>query len=721
MRRPERTIVWGHSSLTAVIVAESGGPARLIGLDSTDAGSGADRLPAAGSGQPLVELLVGGEGTEWSGARSVDSALGRRLRYVGHEESTDGRWRQLVIDLVDAETDLAVRVWFRSVDGLSAVQTWCEVRADGSEPVTLHAVSSFASGAVTGAGAADSVVVRWGDSDWLAEGRWHRAALREEGLPDVDLQLHGQIPRGCLAVTSNGSWSSGVYLPTGVLEDTATGRACAWQIEHNGAWRWEIGERLDGIYLAAMGPTDTDHQWHHVLEPGQTFVTVPVGIAVGTDGYESAIGALTRYRREISRPHPDRDRLPVIFNDYMNTLLGDPTTDKLLPLVEAAARIGAEYFCVDAGWYAEDGGWWETVGAWRPSSTRFPRGLGEVMDRIRAAGMRPGLWLEPEVVGVRSPVADELPEDAFFQRGSRRQVEHGRYHLDLRHPAAIAQLDATVDRLVDEFGVGYLKLDYNINPRGGTDVKAASAGDGLLGHNRALLRWLDGLAARHPDLVLENCASGGMRMDYAMLARLQLQSTSDQRNPTLYPPIAAAAPMSVAPEQSANWAYPQPHMSAEEVAFTLCTGILGRLYLSGHVDRMRDDQLALVTQGVTVHKSIRADLARALPFWPLGLPEWNDDWICLGLQAGPVSYLVLWQRSSATADVRLPIPHLMDSPAQVEVLYPNTLQPWQWDWDAATATLTAISKSDAPAARVVRLTSLSRDDVIDPTHPRRAQ
>ena len=67
-------------------------------------------------------------------------------------------------------------------------------------------------------------------------------------------------------------------------------------------------------------------------------------------------------------------------------------------------------------------------------------------------------------------------------------------------------------------------------------------GAGLLEHNRAHLKWLEGVLDRHPALVIENCGSGAMRADFAMLSRLQLQSTSDQEDFRLYPPIAAAAP-----------------------------------------------------------------------------------------------------------------------------------------------------------------------------------
>ncbi|MGZ2843838.1 hypothetical protein AAER21_17785, partial [Pseudomonas aeruginosa] len=90
-----------------------------------------------------------------------------------------------------------------------------------------------------------------------------------------------------------------------------------------------------------------------------------------------------------------------------------------------------------------------------------------------------------------------LPAEAFLQRHGQRVVEHDRFHLDLRHPAARAHLDGVVDRLVADFGLGFFKMDYNINPGPGTDRDADSVGDGLLGHNRAVLDWLDGVLDRH--------------------------------------------------------------------------------------------------------------------------------------------------------------------------------------------------------------------------------
>jgi len=320
--------------------------------------------------------------------------------------------------------------------------------------------------------------------------------------------------------------------------------------------------------------------------------------------------------------------------------------------------------------------------------------------------MVPGLWLEPEVVGVNSEIARQLPADAFFRSNGELIVEHGRYHLDLRHPAAVKHLDQVVDFLVSELGVGYLKLDYNIAVGPGPDTGGLTAGAGLLAANRAQLDWLDAVLDRHPRLVIENCSSGGMRTDYALLSRLQLQSTSDQQEFLRYPPIAAAAPAAIAPEQAAVWAYPQPGFSDGEIAFTMVNALLGRVHLSGHVDRMSESQRALVAEAVRVYKeSLRPSIARSVPFWPLGLPRWDSSWIALGLWAPGGSHLALWRRGPDWAGdggtVTLPLPHLRGLPVSPRVLYPGNAGA-EARWDAGLGTLT-VGLAGPPSACVLRL------------------
>jgi Melibiase len=663
---------WAGPDVTLTFWLDDG-PVRLTSIET---GFATAEVPP----QPVVELSALGVGRSPGTSRHVGTDLGQRLRYVSHEAAG----RRLRIVQQDETTGLRITSCFEGFDGVPGVRMWTEVEAAG------EVVLDFVSSAVLGIPVDGDLVA--GDNNWMAESRWYRRAVREL-LPEIRSTEHRPTSHARYAVTSHGSWSTGEHLPTGVLAGPEY--ALGWQLEHNGQWHYEIGESRDGGYLLLSGPTDQEHQWTARVTPDQPFTTVPVSVVVAR-GHDEAFAALTLQRRAIRTMRPIDERLPIVFNDYMNTLMGDPTTEKLLPLIDAAAAAGAEYFCIDAGWYAE-GDWWSTVGAWQPSTSRFPNGLGEVIDRIRDRGMVPGLWLEPEVVGVDSPLATELPPDAFITRQGVRVAEHGRHLLDLRSPAARQHLDSTIDRLVADFGIGFFKLDYNTMTGPGTDAGGLSPGHGLLEHNRAHLAWLDGVQARHPDLLLENCGSGALRMDYAMLSRLHLQSTSDQQDPVLYAPIAAAAPASVVPEQAGNWAYPQPGMSPELRTLSLVNGILGRMYLSGHLDRMAHDELAAVREAVDAHRKVLTDLPRTTPFWPLGLPGWNDEWVALGLAGPTASYLALWHRGTEASEVVVPI-----AAATIADFYPA--DPRGWSYRAGPDGLTVTAAAGEPSARILVIT-----------------
>ncbi|MEU1803150.1 alpha-galactosidase [Streptomyces sp. NPDC019937] len=712
------TFTWGHAALTAAFATGPDGVLRLMRLGPP----GEAAPPEAAAPLPVVEVLALGYGSEWSGQRGIETALGARLRYRGHRTGTDQGergerdWHRLTLDLHDPGSGLTAGVRLSSPDGLPVLRSEVRLTNEGTGPLVVQAVPGLVLG---GLPSPDALDVHWARNEWLAECRWAAVPLRDR-VVDLSRSAHGRDSRAALVLGGVGSWPTDGHLPMGALTERATGRAWLWQIESPVGWRWETGERAHGTYVALGGPTDAEHQWRMRLEPGASFTTVPAALALaGRGGFDAAMAHLTAYRRAVRRPHPDHSALPVVFNDYMNTLMGDPTTERLLPLIDAAARAGAEYFCIDAGWYDDTGAWWDGVGAWQPSTRRFPGGLQAVLDRIRSLGMVPGLWLEPEVVGVRSPVAAELPDDAFFQRDGVRLTEDGRHHLDLRHPAARRHLDTAIDRIVGDWGVGYLKLDYNISIAPGTDWDPehghAAPGAGLLAHARAHQSWLAAVLDRHPALVIENCASGGMRMDGSSLALTQLQSTSDQQDPLRYPPIAAAAPTAVPPEQGAVWAYPQPGFTDDEIRFTLTGALLGRVHLSGHLDRMAPAQLDLVRDALAAYRQIRPDLPSAVPFWPLGLPGWEDAWVALGLRTGGDrsgrTYVALWRRGGQAPERALPLPHLAGRALRIDHLHPAAASGTTWSPDRAELT---VALPHTPAALLLRLTAAEDDGQGEP-------
>lgn len=722
------------AALAPSVRAGSGSPVALRSIRGAAGAAGAPEMTdadAARLDQPLVEISALGHGRFPGSFRHMDTVLGAALRYLHHSEAVDGRFRELRIEQREPETGLRVTSVFRADELTAAFRSWTEVTLDpdlNSAPapaLILDFVSSFVSGAylVDSGTTVDGLDLLSGESDWVAESRWSRRPLREVGLARIDRDVQTQPPRSRCLVSNRGSWSTGERLPTGALLSrdtaaaataaTATGTAAAgyvlaWQIEHNGPWNYELGETRHGAYLLLSGPTDQENQWTTEISPGRGFTSVPVSVGITTGGVDAAFAVLTDQRRSLRLPRAADDAHPVIFNDYMNTLMGDPTTEKLLPLIDAAAAVGADYFCIDAGWYAE-GHWWDTVGAWEPAASRFPGGITEVIDHIRARGMVAGLWLEPEVIGIRSPLARSLPDDAFFSRHGVRVAEHGRHLLDLRSPAARDHLNAVVDRLVSDYGVGFFKMDYNTMTGPGTDLTSegtpgGSPGDGLLEHNRALLDWLDDIQARHPHLLIENCASGAMRMDYAMMSRLHLQSTSDQQDPVMYAPIAAAAPASLLPEQAGNWAYPQAGMDPELLTFALANAVLGRMYLSGYLNRMSALEVALVAEAVAAQKAVLTDIAVSHAVWPLGLPGWDDPWVALGLAVpGGTLRLTLWRRPGAPEEIVLPLPALAAQQLEIAAFFPAEQSGWSWEWDAAAGELVVTVSVAAPTARVLSI------------------
>jgi alpha-galactosidase len=685
---------FGHDALTVEVRQDSAGAPYLAAL--AFGGKKIEMEP----GQPLVEILTVEDGRFHPSERLGLTSVGRRLRHVSHEVQDGPAGAEARLGMADPESGLEVELRLSSPAGTAALSAVASVRNAGAERRTLLAVTTLSTR--IGSGPAEGFDLAAGANDWLGENRWSVRPLRS-AAPDLALAVHGgQEARSGFIARSRGTWSTGRDLPAAVLVNEGERFAVAWQVEHNGGWRWEVTEGPGGVALGLSGPTDTDHQWQQILLPGATFTTVPSTIAVGPD-LQGAVASLSGYRRAARRTHPDNHKLHVVYNDYMNTLMGDPTTEKLLPLIDGAADAGAEVFCIDAGWYDDGGDWWDSVGEWTPSGRRFPGGLGAVISHIKERGMIPGLWLEPEVIGVRSPMAAALPTEAFLSRDGIRVREAGRYHLDLSHPAARRHVDAVVDRLIGDFAVGFFKLDYNINPGPGTDRDAHSAGEGLLRHNRAHLAWLDSVLDRHPELIIENCGSGAMRMDFALLSRLQLQSTSDQQDPLKYPPIAAAAPMLVLPEQAGNWAYPNEAMDEESIAFNMATGILGRLYLSGHLDRLSEAQRSIVHEAVNVHKNVRPDIAASTPSWPLGLPRWDDPAVALALNSGDDCLVTVWRRPGAPELLDLGFPALAGRTVTVKTLFPANLPEWKTEWDPSAGILHVHSASPAPSARTFRL------------------
>lgn len=620
-------------------------------------------MPGAEKWFPAVEVQLSGGNQEYHhGMKHTATCGSNSLKYESHVfyENKDGN--KVEITLSDAEMRTVVHYQFYR--GLSVVRAWTSVTNTSDHNLGLEYLSSFS---LTGIGkermrdASDRLHVWVPHNSWCREVDWRDYTLAEAGL-----KKNSRVASKRIAIMNTGTWSSKEYVPMGALVDSEYGSAYMWQIENNGSWHWEISDIADYLYLKLSGPTN-ENGWHKELIPGQTFESVKVAVAVGVS-FNDALEQITHYRRQIVRENPSDKKLPVIFNDYMHCLMADPTTEKMLPVIDKAAEAGAEYYCMDAGWYA-DGTWWDTVGEWQPVAWRFPNGIKEVFDYIKSKGMIPGIWLEIESMGVRCPILDQFTDDCFFVRHGRRVVVRGRYQLDFRSEKVREFATSVIDRVVNEYGVGYIKTDYNIDGGVGTEVEADSFGEGLLEHNRAYLSWLEEMLDRYPNIVIENCSSGGMRMDYAMLSKLSVQSVTDMPEYQKIIPIAAMAATAVLPEQAAIWSYPRACECEATIAGNMTNTMMLRIHLGGEIHKLSQEQFAVVKEGVAFYKSIRKHIADAIPFYPLGVETIGREWLCTGYHCKDRQYLIVWRLDSEDNCITIPV----DNKAkEIRIAYPKS-------------------------------------------------
>jgi alpha-galactosidase len=628
---------------------------------------------AAGSSGVELALQCSGQNSPDPGMKQAMGQPGARLQFAGKHEESTAVGRRLTLLHRDSALSLDVESIYEAFENAPMVRLHTKITNNGSTPVGIDFLSSAMLHGLADPQHFDSELrIHLAVNSWMAEGQWHTYRPSELGFVENERTSWSEASAG-----SVGSWSTEKYLPMAVVENTRLGLVWFWQIEHDGSWYWEIsnvsgwGNRADDVYAYLGGPDDLHADAWKNLQPGQSFETVPVAIGCLKGTFADAVDAFTTYRRlACKRPRRNGDECPIIFNDYMNCLWGDPTEAKELPMIRAAAQAGCEYYVIDAGWYAEvNEDWSQTIGSWEPSKTRWPHGFKYVFDKIKDAGMTPGLWLEPEVAGVHSILASK-PDEWFFMHHGKRVLKNSRYLLDFRNPEVRSYLDQVIDRIVRDYGAGYIKMDYNVDSLLGTDLHADSVGQGLLEHNRAYLAWIDRILDRYPDLILENCGSGGGRMDYAQLSHFQIQSVTDQEEYLRMPAILTGASAGVLPEQAAIWSYPTAQSDADSASFNMVSGMVCRIHQSGRLDQASSEVLRQVRTGLEQYKSVlRRHISKAVPFYPLGMPDVTDSNspVALGMRAPELTWIAVW-RLDGPSRVAVPV----DS-KQLRILFPTEL------------------------------------------------
>ncbi|HET9631803.1 MAG TPA: alpha-galactosidase [Terrabacter sp.] len=346
------------------------------------------------------------------------------------------------------------------------------------------------------------------------------------------------------------------------------------------------------------------------LAPGETYAAPTVVFVHSTDGLDGLSRRLHRSLR--ARPgHPSRPR-PVVLNTW-EAVYFETDLDHLKALADTAARIGVERFVLDDGWFGSRRHDRAGLGDWVVSSDVWPQGLSPLVDHVKGLGLEFGLWFEPEMVNEDSDLVRAHPEWVLRPAaGSPREWRHQQL-LDLTHDDAREQLLERISALVGQYGIDYIQWDHNrdlleavhtVERAGRRRIDAPA----VHAHTLAFYRLLDDLRARHPQLEIESCSSGGARVDLAVLDRTDRIWTSDCNDALERAGIQRWTSLLVPPELMGTHVGPATAHTTHrtvDLGFRLLMALQGHAGLEWDITGCSPDELEALTRWTALARELR--------------------------------------------------------------------------------------------------------------------
>lgn len=436
-------------------------------------------------------------------------------------------------------------------------------------------------------------------SFWSAEGK-----LRTETLEELHMEPSWNRCGMRIEKFGNvGSMPVRKYFPFLALEDSGSGRFLGIQLYCASSWQMEILCKEDETLSVVGGLADRDFgHWLKELGPGESFESPEAVIAEGGSLCQVCDRLVRAQHPKIS---PLDGQMDILYNEYCTTW-GNPSFENLKRICDKLAGKGIRYLVIDSGWYGHSEYWWESIGDWDVNEQRFPGGMKPIADYIRSRGMIPGLWFEMESL---APGSEHYHQSEHLVRKDGVPLTvGGKRFWDMEDPWVIEYLSQKVIRLLKDCGFGYLKVDYNDTMGMGCDG-AESLGEGLRRKTAATKGFFARIREEIPDIVIENCSSGGHRLEPSMMELVSQASFSDAHETKAIPLIAANLHRVIQPRQSQIWAVLRAGDSEERIYYSLTATLFGRMCLSGEIYDLSPRQWELVEEGMAFYR-LAADIIR---------------------------------------------------------------------------------------------------------------
>lgn len=438
--------------------------------------------------------------------------------------------------------------------------------------------------------------------------------------------LHAGIQK----ITSNRGTSSPQHQPFIALLDSSTtehsGEAFAFHFIYSGNFVAQVEVEQYGSSRIQIGINPDTFEW--MLSPNSSFQTPEVVLNYAKDGLNELSQTFHNlYQYHLIAPQWQRTERPILLNSWEGNYF-DFSEKDLLEQADLAKSLGIELFVLDDGWFGERQNDTSSLGDWYPNLNKLPNGINGLASAIKKKGLKFGLWFEPEMISVNSQLFKNH-SDWCLQVPNYPNTE-GRQQLvlDLSRTDVQDYLITTLDSFLKANNIDYIKWDMN---RHLTEVGSSYSMQGQsqkeVSHRYVLGLYhiLETITTRYPDVLFENCSSGGGRFDPGMIAYMPQTWTSDNSDALcrskiqsgyslLYPPIMMGAHVSDIPNHQVG------RMTPLETRFLIAMS--GNFGYELNIQKQSPETLLAIKKQVYFYKKHR-DLIQFGEFYRLKSP--NND------------------------------------------------------------------------------------------------
>ena len=392
--------------------------------------------------------------------------------------------------------------------------------------------------------------------------------------------------------------------------------ALAW----SGSWRITVEKtQRDAVRVTGgFNPFDFGYK----LKPGEHLET-----PVFYGGYSAhGLGGASRILHHFENAHilpqaPDPKPRPVIYNSWEATEFRVDEPGQVA-LAEKAASIGVDRFVMDDGWFGQRKDDHAGLGDWYVNSTKFPKGLKPLIDKVHALGMDFGLWVEPEMINPDSDLYRKHADWVLNFPGRPRSESRNQLVLNLARPDVRDYIEGFLDKILTENDIAFLKWDYNRNwsEPGWDQVPVDEQKKVYVEFIRNLYSILADLRKKHPKVEIESCSGGGGRVDLGILQYTDEVWPSDNTDPFDRLSMQDGFSYAYTPQVMMAWVTDSPHWlnkRATSLNYRMLSSMQGSLGIGANLNHWTPEDFATAKRLIAAYHAaqrtiVRGDLYRLI-------------------------------------------------------------------------------------------------------------